>query len=66
MTVIDNEPEVWVFLVERGLDAGSNPSLFWRGADAIDAARDHLAGSWPVQRLETHDQVYEAIDQAVG
>ena len=58
----DDDAVVWVFLVERGLEAGSELRLFWHEAEAIEAARGHLSGSWPIEGLVTSDQVYEAIE----
>lgn len=58
----DDDPVVWVFLVERGLDAGSDLRLFWHEAEAIETARGHLSGSWPIEGLVTPDQAYEAIE----
>lgn len=58
----DRQPEVWVFLVERGLDAGSDLRLFWNEAGAIGAAREHLSKTWPEADLTTGDRVYEAIE----
>jgi len=58
----DDDPVVWVFLVERGLDAGSDLRLFWHEAEAIEAARVHLSNSWPIEGLVTQDRVYEAIE----
>jgi hypothetical protein len=62
MTMTNENYDVWALLVERGLDAGSDLQLFWYEADAIEAARDHLAGSWHVEQLGSRDQVYEAIE----
>ncbi|MEX1126346.1 MAG: hypothetical protein WEE53_11850 [Acidimicrobiia bacterium] len=60
----DDDPVVWVFLVERGLDAGSDLRLFWHETDAIEAARVHLSVSRPSQDLVTRGQVYEVIEAA--
>ena len=60
----DDDPVVWVLLIERGLDAGSDVRLFWHEAEAIETARGHLSGSWPIEDLVTRDQVYEAIERA--
>jgi hypothetical protein len=58
----DDDAVVWVFLVERGLDGGSDLQLFWHEAEAIEAAQGHLSGSWPIESLATHDRVHEAIE----
>ena len=58
----DDDPVMWMFLVERGLEAGSDLRLFWREAEAIEAARGHLSGSWPIEGLVTQDRVYEMIE----
>ena len=58
----DDDPVLWVLLVERGLDAGSDLRLFWHEAEAIETARGHLAGSWEIEGLVTSDQVYEVIE----
>ncbi len=60
----DDKRAVWVFLVERGLDTGSDLQLFWHEADAIEAARGHLSYSWPSEKLATRAQVHEAIEVA--
>lgn len=60
----DDEPKVWVFLVERGLEAGSDIHVFWKEIRAIDAARTHLANAWPDADLSSGDQVYEVIEVA--
>jgi hypothetical protein len=61
---IDGKPAVWVFLVERGLNDGSDLQLFWHEAAAIDAARAHLSASWPPEELATQADVLEAIEAA--
>jgi hypothetical protein len=61
--MVGDERPVWVFLVERALDVGSDLRLFWREADAVEAARTHLSATWPVQNPVTRAQVYEAIEQ---
>jgi len=62
VAMTDDDPVVWVFLVERGPDAGSDLRLFWHEADAIEAARGHF--SWPIEDHMTQGQVYEAIEGA--
>ena len=64
MIRIDGKPAVWVFLVERGLNDGSDLQLFWHEAAAIDAARAHLSASWPPEELATQADVLEAIEAA--
>jgi hypothetical protein len=61
--VTDHQPEVWVLLVERGLDAGSDLQLYWNEAGAIRAAREYLSKAWPDTDLSTGDRVYEAIEE---
>ncbi len=58
----EDERAVWVFLVERGVDAGSDIRLFKYEADAIATARGHLADSLPADDLVTRCDVYEAIE----
>jgi len=53
-----------MLLIERGLDAGSEVTLFWHAEDAIAAARQHLARSWPADQLATTADVLEAIEAA--
>ena len=64
MTRIDDKPAVWVFLVERGLNDGSDLQLFWHEAAAIDAARGHLSTSWPPGEVATQADVLAAIGAA--
>lgn len=63
-TRIDDRPAVWMLLIERGLDAGSDVSLFWHERDAIAAARSHLSRSWRPDELATTADVLEAIEAA--
>lgn len=62
--MVGDERPVWVFLIERGLDAGSDLQLFWEEADAIQAAREYLSRSGPDANLSTGDLVLEAIEAA--
>ncbi|MGH8924011.1 MAG: hypothetical protein ACRDWA_05120 [Acidimicrobiia bacterium] len=64
----DDEPEVWVLLVERGLDAGSDLQLFWRETDAVRAAWEYLSKSGPDANLSTGelDEAIEATNQTLG
>ena len=61
---IEGRPAIWVLLVERGVSEGSDLLLFWHETDAIEAARDHLLGSWPADELATKADVLEAIEAA--
>jgi len=61
---MDDKRAVWVFLVERGLNDGSDLQLFWHEEAAIDAARSHLSRSWPIEELATKADVLEAIEAA--
>jgi hypothetical protein len=38
---------VWVFLVERGVEAGSELNLYWRELAATAAARRYVEEVWP-------------------
>ena len=66
VTRIDGKVAVWVLLIERGLNAGSDLELFWQQSAAVAAARAHLAqsGSWTADDLATNRDVYEAIEAA--
>jgi hypothetical protein len=61
---IEGLPAVWVLLIERGLNDGSDLELFWHEADAIEAARGHVLNSWPPEDLATKADVLEAIEAA--
>jgi hypothetical protein len=60
--MVDSGRLLWVFLVERGLEAGSDVQLFWHESDALAAARLHLSRWWPVEELGTADDIAEAIE----
>ena len=60
--MVDDRKHVWVFLVERGLEAGSDVQLFWHEADALSAARRYLSRWWPVEELATAEEIAEAIE----
>lgn len=62
MTVGDRQG-VWVFLVERGLDQGSDLTLFWHEDAAIEAARQYLLAWWSPDELMTDDDVREPSRQ---
>src|SRR5262245_32773330 len=62
MAIVDERQGVWVLLIERGLDAGSDLRLFWHEVDAIEAGREYLSESYPAEELATAADVLEAIE----
>ena len=58
----EDELEIWVFLVERSIEAGSDIRLFTHEADAIATARGYLSGFGQTENSVTDDDVYAAIE----
>ena len=64
MVQVSDTTQVWLFMVERGVDSGSDIQVFWRGADAVEAARQYLSTAWPARHPLSSDDVDELIELA--
>ena len=56
---------VWVLLIERGIEDGSDLRLFWQRDQAEAAARDYLAEGW-LNDPGLPPDTYDAIEQHNG
>lgn len=63
---VSDMTSVWLFLVERGVESGSDLQLFWREADAAEAARQYLLTEFPELNDVSSDGVHEVIELANG
>jgi hypothetical protein len=61
---VSDTTSVWLFLVERGVESGSDLQLFWREADAAEAARQYLLTACPAWKAVRSDAVHEMVELA--